>query len=480
MRDLLLAVALLLFCAVSVQAGFSLGRPGAVKKRVERLDDKVRAAREGLPAAPGPSNGAPTVSSLTAVSTTVAAGGLASLTVSASDPDGDALSYVWSSTAGTLSGTGTSVYWLAPDTPGVYTISCVVSDGTDFTPGARQVAAVAPGTIKWAFTLPDPVDLPLAVAANGTLYAAASNGVLYALGQDGEQDWAFATENNDLFTTGPLAGADGSVYIAAASTKVYAVTSSGASKWGGPSPLFPDNITAPLVQGADGAVYVYDGDASSLYALDPLTGVGDSTFTALPGVARPPVIGSDGTIYVVDIADMLYLVPPSGGLGEAISTDVSGISAPLAAGPAGLIYLVKDNYDLYALNPDATQKWGPYTMPDIVEAAAVTGTDGAAYIYDGSLALHRVSSTTGSGSAFGSLSSLSSDPVPGPDTLVYLVDGGTDIYAMRPDGSVEWGPLTVPGGASLTVAPVISRDGTLYFTADDSRVYAVYATAVLP
>jgi len=480
MRGFLLAVPVVLFCAVSAQAGFSLGRPGAVRNRVEKLDDKVRAAREGLPATPGPANGAPTVSSLTAVSTTVAAGGLTSLTVSASDPDGDALSYVWSSTAGTLSGTGTSVYWLAPSTPGVYTVSCVVSDGTDSTPGTRQIAAVAPGTIKWVFTLADQVDLPLAVAADGTLYAAAADAVLYALDREGEQDWTFATENNDIFTTGPLAGADGSIYIVAASTKIYALTASGADKWDGPSPLLPGNITAPLVQGADGTVYVHDGDSLDLYALDPLTGIGESTFTALPGVAQAPVIGSDGTIYVVDGSDMLYLVPPAEGLGGAVSTDVSGISVPLAAGPDGLIYLVKDNYDLYALNPDATQKWGPYTMPFVVPVAPVTGADGAAYIYDVNLTLHRVSSATGSGSAFGDLSALSNDPVPGPDSLVYLVDGGTDLYAMRPDGSVMWGPLTVPGGASLMVAPVISRDGTLYFAADDNRIYAVYATSALP
>lgn len=479
MRRFSLFACLALFCAGPALAGFSLGRPGAVKKRVEKLDDKVREARAAA-AVPGSGNGAPVVASLTAVSTTVAAGGLARLTISASDPDGDTLSYVWSSTVGVLSGTGTSVYWLAPSTPGVYTVSCVVSDGADSTPGTRQMAAVHPGTLKWVFTPSAVVNLPPAAAADGTVYAAASNGVLYAVGQDGVQDWAFSTENNDLFSFGPVTGPDGTVYAVAADTKTYALTPSGVSRWGGPSSFFPANITDPPVPGTDGAVYIYNGDVFSLYVLDPLTGVGGSTFTALSGIPRPPVIGSDGTIYVVDGSDMLYLVPPAEGLARSTSTDITGITAQLAAGPDGLIYLPKDNYDLYALNPDGTQKWGPYTMPNMVTEAPVAGADGAAYVYDITPALHRVSSTTGAGFAFGSVAALSHTPLPGPDSLVYLVDGGTDIYAMRPDGSVKWGPLVVPGGASLTSDPVISRDGTLYFCADDGNVYAVYATSSLP
>ena len=51
------------------------------------------------------------------------------ITCVASDPDGDNLSYDWSTTGGSLSGTGEAVTWMAPDVVGTYSISVTVDDG---------------------------------------------------------------------------------------------------------------------------------------------------------------------------------------------------------------------------------------------------------------------------------------------------------------------------------------------------------------
>jgi hypothetical protein len=48
---------------------------------------------------------------------------------SASDPDGDALSYVWSASGGAISGEGEMVSWKAPEKSGTYTITVAVTDG---------------------------------------------------------------------------------------------------------------------------------------------------------------------------------------------------------------------------------------------------------------------------------------------------------------------------------------------------------------
>ncbi len=58
-------------------------------------------------------------------------GATAQLECDATDPDEDELSYTWSADGGTISGTGATVSWTAPDAPGTYTIDVEVGDGRD-------------------------------------------------------------------------------------------------------------------------------------------------------------------------------------------------------------------------------------------------------------------------------------------------------------------------------------------------------------
>jgi len=478
MRTRVLAILLLCFCAASLSAGFSLGRPAAVKKRVDRLDDAVRAERATSSSVPAGPNHAPVVSGTTAISTTVAAGGLATVTISASDPDGDTLSYIWTSTAGTIGGSGASVNWLAPSTPGVYAVSCVVSDGEDTAPGGVTVAAVQPGTLKWVFTPSAAVNFSPAAAADGTVYAAAGDGKLYAINPDGTQKWVFTTENTDLFDFNPVVGVDGTIFVVAAGTKTYAVNPNGTLKWG-PSPVVPAGIFAPPVPGSDGKVFIYDNSEPVVYALSSADGTGQSTFTAVMGIGLPSV-GPDGTIYFTDSNDMLYAVPPVEGFARSTATDVTGISMPPAGGSDGLMYVVKNNSDLYSLNPDGTAKWGPFTAAGVIQPPLVFGTDGAVYAFDDAPGLYRISTTTGAGLPFTALSAISFQGVPGPGNMVYVVDSGTDLYGVGGDGVIDWGPVSPPASALLTAAPAAAYDGTVYFAADDGLIYAVHSTAALP
>ncbi|MCX5792286.1 MAG: SBBP repeat-containing protein [Elusimicrobia bacterium] len=79
-------------------------------------------------------NSRPAISALTAEPVIVSTGAETALVCSASDPDGDALAYMWTSVAGsTITGTGASVAWKAPVSTGTYEITCEVTDGK---PGA--------------------------------------------------------------------------------------------------------------------------------------------------------------------------------------------------------------------------------------------------------------------------------------------------------------------------------------------------------
>ncbi|MDH4269693.1 MAG: PKD domain-containing protein [Dehalococcoidia bacterium] len=70
-----------------------------------------------------------TIASLTADAEWTTPSGSVRVTCTASDPDGDDLSYEWSASGGDISGTGAVVNWSAPQEVGTYDITVVVGDG---------------------------------------------------------------------------------------------------------------------------------------------------------------------------------------------------------------------------------------------------------------------------------------------------------------------------------------------------------------
>jgi hypothetical protein len=71
----------------------------------------------------------PVVSSVTVAPNSIVAGGMVTVTVAASDPDGDALTYTYNATGGAIAGTGNVATWTAPSAEGAYSVTVSVSDG---------------------------------------------------------------------------------------------------------------------------------------------------------------------------------------------------------------------------------------------------------------------------------------------------------------------------------------------------------------
>jgi hypothetical protein len=76
-------------------------------------------------------NRLPIITSLEAEAEWIAPSGSVQMTCTASDPDGDKLSYEWITTGGDISGTGAVAIWTAPEEVGMYDITVVVDDGHD-------------------------------------------------------------------------------------------------------------------------------------------------------------------------------------------------------------------------------------------------------------------------------------------------------------------------------------------------------------
>jgi len=76
-----------------------------------------------------PDNYAPVINSLEADAEWTLPSSNLTVTCNASDRDGDELSYDWSASGGTITGTGPEATWTAPEEVGAYTLAVVVDDG---------------------------------------------------------------------------------------------------------------------------------------------------------------------------------------------------------------------------------------------------------------------------------------------------------------------------------------------------------------
>ena len=92
-------------------------------------------------------NKPPTIASLVADADWTTPSGSIQVTCTASDPDGDELSYEWSTTGGDISGTGHEVIWTAPEEVGIYDITVVVNDGQGGNDTGSVTLIAATGTL---------------------------------------------------------------------------------------------------------------------------------------------------------------------------------------------------------------------------------------------------------------------------------------------------------------------------------------------
>jgi hypothetical protein len=107
-------------------------------------------------------NHQPDITSLKAEPEKVLPSGICQIVCNASDPNGDELSYEWSTTGGNIAGTGPEVTWTAPEEVGTYNITVVVEDGQGWKDTASITLIASNG--------PSPIIEDLIVTANGHEY----------------------------------------------------------------------------------------------------------------------------------------------------------------------------------------------------------------------------------------------------------------------------------------------------------------------
>jgi len=103
-------------------------------------------------------------------------------------------------------------------------------------------------------------------------------------------------------------------------------------------------------------------------------------------IQSSPVVGSDGTIYVVDSNFHFYAINPDGSI-KWEKTFNEGLFSP-AIGPSGTIY-VPGTRHLFAFNPNGISPWtAPYNLSTSRNSALVISPQGLLFEIDSNGTLH--------------------------------------------------------------------------------------------
>jgi hypothetical protein len=97
------------------------------------------------PPVPEP-NQSPVISKVTASPAEVVSGDSTTITAAAADPDDDPLTYSWSASEGTITGTGSQVTWVAPNNSGSFNIGVTVKDNRGGQMTGSVTVTVSPPT----------------------------------------------------------------------------------------------------------------------------------------------------------------------------------------------------------------------------------------------------------------------------------------------------------------------------------------------
>ena len=198
-----------------------------------------------------------------------------------------------------------------------------------------------------------------------------------------------------------------------------------------------------------------------------------------------PVVGSDGTIYLlqkelrVDSVLLKAISPTThktlwswSGVATSITDSVPAVA------PDGTVYVAEDGYDgprsfaLYAIE-NGTTRWKDLgsTFQHDVWGEPTIGPDGTVYV-EAASALYALNPKNGH-VYWSFASSTGGDttdaPALSPDgTTLYLTSGVGDLYALSAGptgGQLEWTcQLQAQPGADTFPAPAVGPDGTIYAT----------------
>ena len=251
---------------------------------------------------------------------------------------------------------------------------------------------------------------------------------------------------------------------------------------------------------ADGTIYV-GSDDGHLYAIDPEDGSLKwrfPSFGSIGAVRSQPAVGNAGTIYFGSNDGRIYAVSPAGaelnnyeiGVGGEEEPDIPVLSPLIGAG--GKVYVGADNNKFYGFDADLNKQW-EFTAAGKISYGRparnpALGSEGIIYIShraDVNGRVYALNPAIRETDPLGTLHPVLAENewefdisdgnqfMPGIDLstgTIYSDRFGGRIVAITPAGAEDWEFVM---GADFDSTPVVGKDGTVYFGADDNNLYAI-------
>jgi hypothetical protein len=343
---------------------------------------------------------------------------------------------------------------------------------------SQYAASQNEGYEKWKYFIDSSLDLKTSVIdGNGTLYITADQlDGLFAIFPNGTIKWR--SNLPGFFQYQPIIGLDGTIYVGTDEGFYAFYPNNGTLRY---TALIGKDVCDPPIQSPKGNLYVgtYDG---YLYAIYPNGTIQWDYYLRYP-YARPS-IDTDGNIYLSAYAcRYVYCLSPNGTLRWTFYSNQDIWDAPLI-GDDGTIYLVA-GLDAIAITPNGTEKWrtpvvnpgdGPSLSPDGTIVYSSLGED----VFgldpdDGHIRWqYRLSFNPDDKSR----PAISSD---GIIFFAYTDKSADNAYlsALNPDGSLRWttsitSDIYPYDGVSVGPLPSIAADGTVYVTTWFYRGGSIY------
>jgi outer membrane protein assembly factor BamB len=352
-----------------------------------------------------------------------------------------------------------TILWQFP-AGAVYSPPAVGADGTVYVVGGHpnyKLYALTPtGAKKWERGHDNPFGSP-AIAADGTVYVAAERN-FRAYTADGELVWASSMSGG---ASSPAISRDGTIYVNTRGS-LRALTPQGSFKWEFSPPVAFPEVYAPVI-GGDGTVY-FGSYRDGFYALNP-----DGSrrwYYPMQGYRISAAIGADGTVYVVGsiFPSKLYAFTP-GGVKKwetQIGPEFSQAPSPPVIDSDGTIFVSNDSdLKIYAFDSNGSTKWSFASGGNIGGASTSPAVDSQGNVYSGSGPGFFAVSTTGSrlwsyrtngGFAASALTR---------DGILYVGNAAGSFYAFRANaglGNDPW-PMFQRDLRRTGAAPSVDADG---------------------